>query len=254
MLTVNLEQELIKQNRHLATSDELLKVQEYEKLGKKIENDALNRIGIIDSAIEGKQVKNKMSRLKKDTLSFAKERVFHVSQIKGICNKYYLRFLPTKYYKGSVDVNLPERITNFEVAYGTKCNKDNMFIVAPVSSFKLEERPKDPLLFYRINDEYYYLIHKWGNDLSIFNRVKSFLSNVYLSTFIISFVFPLPFLFLKIFQHSVGVGTYIIFAAIVFFCCCIFNYCNVGTDPKRVRFISPNRWDSRHMDEDYIDD
>jgi hypothetical protein len=39
-----------------------------------------------------------------------------------------------------------------------------MKIVAPSKLFKLKNAD-DPLLFVPIGNEYYYLIHKWGNDL-----------------------------------------------------------------------------------------
>lgn len=38
-------------------------------------------------------------------------------------------------------------------------------IIAPSKLFKLEDKD-DPLLFAPIGNNYYYLIHKWGNDLN----------------------------------------------------------------------------------------
>ena len=44
-------------------------------------------------------------------------------------------------------------------------------IIAPSKAFNLNSYD-DPLLFVPIGNEYYYLIHKWGNDLSTFRKVK----------------------------------------------------------------------------------
>lgn len=47
------------------------------------------------------------------------------------------------------------------------------YIAAPASSFELQQKPKDPLCFAPIGvDGYYYLVHQWGNDLSIFRRLR----------------------------------------------------------------------------------
>ena len=44
-------------------------------------------------------------------------------------------------------------------------------IMAPSKLFELENYD-DPLLFAKLEDGYYYLIHKWGNDLSFFRKLK----------------------------------------------------------------------------------
>lgn len=181
-MKVNLEKELLQQNKKIASPAELLLLKEYDRLGDAVaDNDTLARVGMNIGATEGKKVKNKIDGLKAGTSGFNQDRVFHVSQIRNLCEKYYLRFLNVKRYNGSVDEQLAGRISQFEIAYGQECNKENCFIVAPKQSFKLEERPKDPLFFYQINEEYYYLIHKWGNDLSIFRRLLAFYSKTNVS-------------------------------------------------------------------------
>lgn len=49
-------------------------------------------------------------------------------------------------------------------------------IAAPATSFKLQDRPIDPLLFCELGDGQFYLVHKWGNDLSVFRRAHKFLT------------------------------------------------------------------------------
>lgn len=195
MITINLEKELIKQNKKVATPYELLLIDEYDKLTELVENDALKRVGLHRTILSGKQTKDRIKTSLSETEKFNQERVFHLSQIENICNKYYLKFLPSRYFAGVVDNELPNRITNFEIAYGVQCDNTNTFIIAPIESFDLQKKPKDPLFFYKINSEYFYLIHKWGNDLSITRRLMNLLSNTWFSIFIISFGFTLPFLF-----------------------------------------------------------
>ena len=197
MFTINLEKSLLKENKKLITPDELLIVNEYEKHAGLVNNDALERIGMNKKLKEGDDIKTRINNKLTQTKKYNQEKVFHISQIKNICEKYYLKFLPSNLYNGFIDDKLPERITTFELAYGEECNRKNTFIIAPQESFKLQEKPKDPLFFYKINDEYYYLIHKWGNDLNVLNRCKSILTNPFLSVLIISFVFTLPLLFIQ---------------------------------------------------------
>jgi hypothetical protein len=106
---------------------------------------------------------------------FDKTKVFHISEIKKLCGKYGLRFLDSNMYKGTIDPLLPSKIKQFEsehkniefqVRGGLKYK-----IMAPTSSFELQERPKDPLMFADLGSGYYYLVHKWGNDLSIFRAL-----------------------------------------------------------------------------------
>lgn len=190
MIPINLEKVLVRQNKRLATPEVLLAIKEYDRLGDMDGGDVLDRVGLGRVLTSGKGAKTRIIRDQDGIKKYKQERVFHISQIREVCNKYYLRFLPTRYYNGVVDVNTPEKISTFEVAYGERCDMDNMYIMAPAKSFKLERRPKDPLLFYRINySDYYYLVHKWGNDLNLFRRFLPFLSTMVGTWFIPLFAF-----------------------------------------------------------------
>lgn len=182
-MTINLEKELLKQNAKLVTPKELLKINEFERVQKFIDDDSLSRIGISTAGKDGRLLKKKADKLKSDTNDFDQKRVFHISQIEKICDKYYLKFLPSCLFNGQIDEQLPFKINNFEATYGVKCvsaksdwgkvRESNTFIMAPPESFDLTPIPLDPLLFYMINEEYFYLIHKRGNDLSITRMLKA---------------------------------------------------------------------------------
>lgn len=204
-MKINLEKALIKANKKVMATEELLLVKEYETNGSLINDDSLKRVGLLEQIKLGKETVDWHQGHENQTKRFKQERVFHISQIEVTCNKYRLRFLPSVMYKGTIDKELPYKITNFEAAYQVKCQcskpKDrrwladgevqNTFIMAPASSFNLQEKPKDPLFFYKINEEYYYLIHKWGSDLNVFRRMLPVLSKpwfYYLSMFFLAFI------------------------------------------------------------------
>jgi hypothetical protein len=211
MLKVNLQNELLKQNKSLVSARELLLIREYDRTAQLAEDTTIKRVFGELPAAEGGRIKTRKDALLGGTKNFNQENVFHISQIESLCKKYHLRFLPSVMYKGVIDNDLPGKISQFEIAYGVECKEwkmgeyrssgyfgGNTFIAAPRSSFKLQERPKDPLLFFQINHEYYYLIHKWGNDLSLIRRSYKMLSSWLVSMLVV--VLPVALLVVGIFS------------------------------------------------------
>ena len=92
-----------------------------------------------------------------------KDRIFHINSIKKICIDFRLRFLDHKYFKNSLPKEAFSEISNLETVHNTILS--NFKIMAPSKLFRLKNTD-DPLLFVPIGNGYYYLIHKWGNDLS----------------------------------------------------------------------------------------
>jgi len=95
------------------------------------------------------------------------DKIFHISQIKAICIDYRLRFLGSHLYKSTVPHEAVSKIKHLEKQHNTTLQ--GFKIVAPSSQFHLENYD-DPLLFAPIGNGYYYLIHKWGNDLNKFRK------------------------------------------------------------------------------------
>lgn len=95
--------------------------------------------------------------------------IFHISQIKKICIDYRLRFLDTKYFKGDYPEEVISKIHQLERDHNTTL--DGFKIAAPSVLFKLK-KADDPLLFAPMGNGYYYLIHKWGNDLHPLRKLK----------------------------------------------------------------------------------
>lgn len=114
-------------------------------------------------------------------------RIYHVDQIRDICVDYRLRFLDSKYFKNEIPQEAVNRIKKLEKDHDITLQ--GFKIVAPSKMFKLENAD-DPLLFAPIGNGYFYLIHKWGNDLSSYRKIwawsfKSF-ENLIIATILVS--------------------------------------------------------------------
>lgn len=117
------------------------------------------------------------------------DKIYHIDTIKSICIDYRLRFLDTKYFKNDIPYAAISKIKELEKAHDITIN--GYKIIAPSKLFKLENAD-DPLLFAPIGNGYYYLIHKWGNDLSPMRKwlmmpFRNF-ENLVFSTLMISFL------------------------------------------------------------------
>ena len=99
------------------------------------------------------------------------ERVFREDAIRRMCIKHRLRFLDAGVYKGS----LPPRAL-FELRRLEARSEDPLGgfkLMAPAARFQLCDSDADPLLFVPVGTDHYYLVHKWGRDLSWFRALRS---------------------------------------------------------------------------------
>ena len=96
-----------------------------------------------------------------------KTRIYHIDHIKKVCIDYRLRFLDIKYFKNKLPIEATNIIKKLEKNHKTKLSEFR--IMAPSVLFRLEKKD-DPLLFVPIGNDYYYLVHKWGNDLHPFRK------------------------------------------------------------------------------------
>ncbi|MFV8224658.1 hypothetical protein [Christiangramia aquimixticola] len=96
------------------------------------------------------------------------DKIFHINDIEKICVDYRLRFLNANLLKSEVPLEAVKKIKALEKQHHTSLK--GFKIMAPSKLFKLENAD-DPLLFAPIGNGYYYLIHKWGNDLHPFRKV-----------------------------------------------------------------------------------
>ena len=115
------------------------------------------------------------------------DKIYHIEQIREICIDYRLRFLDTRYFKNEIPQEALSNIKQLEKLHDTTIR--GFKIVAPSKMFKLENAD-DPLLFAPIGNGYFYLIHKWGNDLNAFRKAWAWpfksLGNLIIATILVS--------------------------------------------------------------------
>jgi hypothetical protein len=155
------------------------------------------------------------------------DKIFHIQQIKTICIDYRLRFLDSHFFKGGIPEEAISKIHSLEKNHQTKL--DGFKIIAPSKTFQLLSYD-DPLLFAPIGNGYYYLIHKWGNDLHPARKImmKPFknLMNFVIFSALVSLLFTalVPdnnlsksvalspiIIYLFMFKSVVAVGLYVFF-------------------------------------------
>ena len=110
--------------------------------------------------------KSYVNNLTFDALDF--DKIFHIDSIKKLCINYRLRFLDTHLFKGEYPKELYSIIPNLENDH--KIQLKDFKIMAPSKLFRLKTK-EDPLLFVPIGNGYYYLVHKWGDDLKSYRKI-----------------------------------------------------------------------------------
>ena len=153
MKKVNLFEELIDERNKEISSDEL--------------KTLLKNIWSKDDQI--KKSLNEKNDEKFNVLKLNKmktKNIFHQETIKKICVRYRLRFLDSNLFKGEYPKNITKIIGKIERNHDTTLS--NFMIMAPSKLFKIKS-PDDPILFVPIGNNYYYLIHKWGEE---FNNIR----------------------------------------------------------------------------------
>ena len=97
-------------------------------------------------------------KLKFNPSKLRSEKLFHVEDIRKICIDYRLRFLDVKLFKGKIPNEAIKKLEEFKNQHK---NLDlELKIMAPSKLFELENYD-DPLLFAKLEDGYYYLIHNF---------------------------------------------------------------------------------------------
>ena len=155
----NIEHQLLKvRNKNTSEADILTAV--HEILSETGRKDEL----ILKEIQQGKKIDT--NHFDPDHLE--SNRIFHINDIYKICIDYRLRFLDSKLFKPQVPYEALMEIKDLEKAHDTTLR--GFKIVAPSKLFKLDNAD-DPLLFAPIGNDYYYLVHKWGNDLHPLRKV-----------------------------------------------------------------------------------
>ncbi len=139
-----------------------------------------------------KETLKKENSTKHNSFNFDKlesYRIYHISDIQKLCVDYRLRFLDSRFFKGTIPEEAISKIRQLENEHDTSLK--NFKIIAPAKLLKLENAD-DPLLFAAMGNDYFYLIHKWGNDLHPLRKALMWpyktIENLVLTVFFISLV------------------------------------------------------------------
>lgn len=154
-------------------------------------------------------------------------RIFHINQIQKVCIDFRLRFLESHLFQNGIPEEAITQINHLEKEHQTQFS--GFKIVAPSKTFNLKNYD-DPLLFVPIGNNYYYLIHQWGNDLNALRKwqfkpiknIENFLIFSVLLSWIVALITPetnlskqIPMasliIFLFAFKSIVGVALYYFF-------------------------------------------
>lgn len=126
------------------------------------------------------------------------QRTFEGSEIKDLCDKYYLKLLPISNYRGEFPSDLAKKIREYGETIGStpKEMSGHLFILGPPNLFKTtkDKKPvrlsRDPILFYRepnpqrrewdsTEEDIFMQICNWGNDFSFLRRFAVLTESVY---------------------------------------------------------------------------
>lgn len=135
--------------------------------------EMLQKLGMHSSLLRRSEIKGIKMELKK--LDEQYEQVFSIEEIEKIATKYALKFLRSSSFCGEVDTEMPQKIREFMKEHNINSTRleYNFYVLAPPGSFILvdEPRPVDPILFYKIDESRYRLVHKWGTDFTFWRRI-----------------------------------------------------------------------------------
>lgn len=155
----NIEQQLLKVRNKKIGEEQILK----EVHAILLESDKKDK-----NVLKELQLGRKVERNDLNPDLLESDKIFHLDDIYRICVDYRLRFLDSKFFKSEIPYEALIEIKDLEKAHDITLR--GFKIVAPSKLFKLENAD-DPLLFAPIGNDYYYLIHKWGNDLHPFRKI-----------------------------------------------------------------------------------
>ena len=199
---VNLEKELISERKKFKSEMAILEDVKAIFAENEIERE------LIKQTLQEKS-STKTNQLKFDLLET--DKIFHLEQIKKICIDYRFRFLDSSIFKNEIPEEAISKIRDLEKKHDTKL--EGFKIVAPSKAFLLENYD-DPLLFTPMGNDYFYLIHQWGNDMNslrkwIVKPVKN-ISNFVITCVVVS-------LFLTVLTPSTELSKTVPMASLIIF-------------------------------------
>lgn len=138
--------------------------------------------------------------------------VFDEAGIKEIAIAYRLRFIDSQFYKKEIPYEAILKVKDLNARF--RKDLKGFKLLAPIESFRANEKDRELLLFAPTNHGNYYLIHKWGESLNknrkyYFWHMRQFetlICTVFLISAIIAFSLPTRLIWLP--EHSPWWGMY----------------------------------------------
>lgn len=234
-MTVDIKNQLLKRRNKRVGAEEVL-----NQVQAVFDQDAEH-----ESSVERELSNNSITNLNTFNIDLLeRDKIFHISDIQSICITYRLRFLESSLFKGEIPQEAISKIKQLEKDHVTTLK--GFKIMAPSKLFKLENYD-DPLLFAPIGNGYYYLIHKWGNDMSIWRKWLMYpfrnLDTIIVSTIIASFLIALSFP--ESYYHPKYKTTQFIF--LFFFMFKVIGFCLIFFGVSKGKNFNSSIWDSRYL-------
>lgn len=162
------------------------------------DEEVLKRLGLNHIKEYQQELTADVVRTKKAEAIYALP-TFTGDQLKTLCNTYYLKVLPCKFYNGALTAELPRIVDEFckKHEINLQLENDNFYILAPTEQFatiKNVPQSLDPILFYCKKERGFHggrewkieesdvlvQIHNWGSDFSFLRMFRVLFNNTQL--------------------------------------------------------------------------
>lgn len=139
------------------------------------ENSILEAAGMNEAHNERLRLEHENTTRRSLNTKTGSYAVLTLDEIKSLCIRYRLRFLKSNRYAGVIDEMAGKKMMEFLNKNGDPnaeaSARERFFIMASADSFKLNSRPVSATLFYRHENGLFSMVHKWGDDLTVFRRI-----------------------------------------------------------------------------------
>jgi len=188
--SIDIEKELIREREKQAQNS--LVEEAYHILNQ----DVCDEDGFIEKG-DHRSIAYDLDRKVKYEIVLDESKIYKERDIMAICVRYRLRFLDSRLFTREIPKEATQSMKALEK--DLEVSFKGLNILAPAKAFRLGDRTIDPLLFASLGDDTYYLLHKWGVDMSwyrivLFYPFRSIKTLLWTSAFLaICFTLLIPF-------------------------------------------------------------
>jgi hypothetical protein len=263
-MKISLEKELKKKVQEKKKELEFDPIKEVKLL---LANDDAEDIKILRNLSNNSQF-NRIERMQGVHMELEKiENEYHgeiytIDQIKDLAINYKLKFLSSRHYTGTYDVQVTAKIKDFAKKVNVELTQytlsESFYILAPEKMFTLTDekyvtkKQLDPLMFYKVDSKHYRLVHKWGDDFTILRYLTGFRWKSYWNYHFFNTMLCLPIvatILTAIFGFSTNTPLVVLFVFVTLLLSNLSSYLFFGwnkSDEGDIieSFFTPTNWDS----------